>query len=298
MKKECLLVLIIALFGGAEIFAQNVDSLKARQSELRDQIKGLETELRQTTSKIPPTLGWNYNFSGTLGFSLNRLKNWAKSSHPNSETSSIQTSFVGRAYLRQEEYFWRNTARLHMGWQKLDLKRDDVEEESKYQPTVDVLQLNSLYGYNLSPKLALSAMAEMRTTVIENAFDPTFLDLGVGATWTPNNNFFAVVHPLNYNYIFASDELDFESSMGAKVLLDYNQEFFEGFSLRSNFTGFMSYEEIDDLSNFTWTTGLNFTAFKGIGVGIEYALRWNKQETRNLDDDIQSYFLIGLSYNL
>ncbi len=175
-----------------------------------------------------------------------------------------------------------------------------MPDESKYEPTVDVLQINSLYGYKIGPKLSLSAMAEFRTTIIENAFDPAYLDIGTGATWTPNDHWLVVLHPLNYNFIIASDELDFESSLGTKLLVEYSREIIDGFLLSSNFTGFMSYEDADDLSNFTWTTGLNFKAFRGIGVGIEYALRWNKQETRaaDLDDDIQSYFLVGLSYTL
>ncbi len=297
MTKQILLLLLIAGFT-VDLAAQNVDSLKERQSELRDQIRSLETDLKQTTAKIPPELGWSFSYSGTLGFTFNRLNNWATASNPNSETSAIQVSMLGRANLREENYFWRNTARLNLGWQRQDLKRDDVPDESKYEPTVDVLQINSLYGYKIGPKLSLSAMAEFRTTIIENAFDPAYLDIGTGATWTPNDHWLVVLHPLNYNFIIASDELDFESSLGTKLLVEYSREIIDGFLLSSNFTGFMSYEDADDLSNFTWTTGLNFRAFRGIGVGIEYALRWNKQETRNLDDDIQSYFLVGLSYTL
>lgn len=298
MNKILLAFALLFTFGICEIGAQNVDSLKARQSELKNQISSLESELKSTTAMIPPTFGWRYDFSGTVGFSLSSLDNWTNSPNPNSVTSSIQASLTGRANLREEKYFWRNTAQLNLGWQKLDLKRDDVEDESKYQPTVDVLQVTSLFGYRLTPKISLSALAEFRTRVIDNAFDPAFLDLGIGATWIPNENLVVTVHPLNYNFIFASDESQFESSLGAKLLVDYTQDIIEGVRLRSNLTGFMSYEDMDELSNFTWTTGINFTAFKGIGVGIEYALRWNKQETRLLEDDIQQYFLIGLSYSL
>lgn len=298
MNKILLTLGLLLTLGVCELSAQNVDSLNARKAELRDQIKSLESELKSTTAMIPPTYGWRFDFGGTLGFSLSSLDNWTRSPNPNSVTSSIQASLSGRANLRQEKYFWRNSAQLNLGWQKLDLKREDVEDESKYQPTVDVLQLTSLFGYKITPKLSLSALAEFRTTVIEDAFDPAYLDLGVGATWTPNDNLLVTVHPLNYNFVFASDDSQFESSLGAKILVDYTQELLEGVRLRSNLSGFLSYEDMEELSNFTWTTGINFTAFKGIGVGIEYAVRWNKQETRLLDDDIQQYFLIGLSYNL
>lgn len=295
MKQTNLILIFIALFSFGELAAQDVDSLRARKADLESQIKNLQSELRKTTQAIPPVYGWRTGFSGLLGFSLTDMNNWVSSANPDATTSNIQVSAAGFAHLIEERYFWRNNAQLNLGWQKLD-RKTGAEDESKYQSTVDVFQLTSLYGYKISPTLAASALAEFRTGVVENAFDPAYLDLGIGVTWSPNANLVVVIHPLNYNFIFA-DELDFESSLGAKIVADYNREIIEGVNLRSNLSGFLSYEDTDDLSNFTWTTGVNFTLFKGIGVGAEYALRWNRQETKNLDDDIQSYFVLGLSYN-
>lgn len=297
MIRSVTLFIFLSVFICEITYSQNVDSLKERSADLSAQIKSLETELKSTKSLIPPIFGWNKGFAGTVGFSLSNLNNWVKSSNPNSVTSSILGSFSGFANLREEKYFWRNSAQLNLGWQKQDLKREDVEDEGKYQATVDVLQLTSLFGYKVSPKFAISALTELRTTVIEDSFDPTYLDIGAGMTWTPNEYLTVSIHPLNYNFVFASEELDFESSLGAKFLANYQQDIIEGIKFRSNLTGFMSYEEIDELSNFTWTSGINFTAFKGVGIGVEYAIRWNKQETRNVEDDIQSYFMLGLSYN-
>lgn len=291
------LFIFLSVFICEITYSQNVDSLKERSADLSAQIKSMETELKSTKALIPPTYGWNKGFTGTVGFSLSNLNNWVRSSNPNSVTSSILGSFSAYANLREERYFWRNSAQLNLGWQKQDLNREDVEDEGEYQATVDVLQMTSLLGYKLGPKFAISALTELRTTVIEDSFDPTYLDVGVGMTWTPNVHLTVSVHPLNYNFVFASEELDFESSLGAKFLASYQQEIIENIKFRSNLTGFMSYEEIDELSNVTWTSGINFTAFKGVGVGIEYALRWNKQETREVEDDIQSYFMLGLSYN-
>ena len=295
MKQTSLILVLVALFGFAELSAQNVDSLNTRKAELKSQIKSLESELKQTNALFPPVYGWRTGYSGLLGFSITDMNNWVSSANPNSTTSNIQVSAAGFAHLIEELYFWRNNAQLNLGWQKLD-RDTGAEDESKYQSTVDVFQLTSLYGYKISPTLAASALAEFRTSVIENAFDPAYLDIGVGVTWTPNENLVVVVHPLNYNFIF-SDEIEYESSLGAKIVADYNREIIDRVNLRSNLSAFLSYEDMSELSNFTWTTGVNFTVFKGIGVGAEYALRWNKQETREEDDDIQSYFVLGLSYN-
>ncbi|TVQ44515.1 MAG: DUF3078 domain-containing protein [Saprospirales bacterium] len=295
MNQTKFILILIAIFSFGEITAQSIDSLNARKAELRAEISNLEGELKRTISAFPPVYGWRTGFSGLLGFSLTDMNNWVSSANKDATTSNIQVSAAGFAHLIEEKFFWRNNAQLNLGWQKLNLKTG-AEDESKYQSTVDVFQISSLYGYRISPTLAASALGEFRTSVINNIFDPAYLDIGVGFTWTPNANLVVTVHPLNYNFIF-SDEVEYESSLGAKVVADYNREIFDGVNLRSNLTGFMSYEDASELSNFTWTTGVNFTAFKGIGVGVEYALRWNKQETRGLDDDMQSYFVLGLSYN-
>lgn len=295
IKKTNIFLILLAILGLGEIAAQNVDSLSARKRALEAEIKILEADLKSTLSALPPIYGWETGFSGLLGFNITEMNNWVSSANPNSTTSNIQISAAGFANLIEEQYFWRNNAQLNLGWQKLNRERG-IEDETQYQSTVDVFQITSLYGYRISPKLAASALAEFRTSVLRNAFDPAYLDIGVGFTWTPNSNLVVVVHPLNYNFIF-SDEIDYESSLGAKIVADYNRELFDGVRLRSNFTGFLSYQDVEDLSNFTWATNINFTAFKGIGVGVEYAIRWNKQETRILDDDIQSYFVLGLSYN-
>ncbi len=297
MKKVLLFTCFISLCMITEIAAQNVDSLNARKAELNSEISRLQAERDQTVKLIPPTFGWKTGFTGLVGFSLTEMNNWVTSSHPNSSTSTIQFSSSGFINLLEEKYFWRNSGLLNVGWQKLDLKREDVEDESRYRLNVDVFQLTSHFGYKFGSNFAASALAELRSTLIENSFDPAYLDVGVGGTWTPNPNLVVVVHPLNYNFIFSSDELDYESSLGAKIIVNYRQEIIEGFKLRSHFTGFVSYEDADDLSNYTWTTGVNFNVLKGIGVGVEYALRWNKQETRLFEDDLQSYFLLGLSYS-
>ena len=71
---------------------------------------------------------------------------------------------------------------------------------------------------------------------------------------------------------------------------------------------FQSYKT-SDLSNWTFTNSLGYTIWKGIGVGFELGLRKNKQEAlnyalidnananfSNVDNKLQSYFLLGLNY--
>jgi hypothetical protein len=156
----------------------------------------------------------------------------------------------------------------------------------------------SLYGYKLSPKLAISTLGEYRTSVLDGKLNnPGYLDLGVGATWTPVTDLVVVVHPLNYNFVFADDEFDFESSLGAKVVADYTRTIVKGFNWKSNLSAFLSYQG-QDLSNYTWVNTFS-TAYKGVGIGLDIGLRSNKQEALAAgrdDNPLQSYWILGLSY--
>ena len=176
-----------------------------------------------------------------------------------------------------------------------------------------MFNISSLYGRKLSEKFAISGMGEYRTTLLDNFNDPGYLDLGVGATWTPITNLVVVIHPLNYNFVFSSGDTVFDSSMGAKIVADYTRQI-GAINFKTNFSTFQSYKS-SDLSNWTWTNSFGYTLWKMIGVGFDFGLRSNKQEAVNyiqnldpanggdpnatfdsVDNDLQSYWTFGLSY--
>ena len=150
---------------------------------------------------------------------------------------------------------------------------------------------------------------EYRTTLLNNFNDPGYLDLGVGGTWTPVENLVVVIHPLNYNFVFSSENTVFESSMGAKIVADYSRTFSD-INLKSNFSMFQSYKS-NNYSNWTWTNSFSYTFWSVIGVGFDFGLRNNKQEALNyelntignpdatfdnIDNDLQTYYTLGLAY--
>lgn len=299
MKKIILLcTMLMAILGS---FAQNLADLQSQKDELEKRIAVLKAELDKVDGEIKsltPVPVWTTGFAGTVGFNFNQLNNWVVNPNPNARTSNILISTSSFANLNKDKYFWRNNGFLNLGWQKLQLD-SNVDEGSEYQPNVDVLQLTSLFGYRLSKTIATSALGQFRSSVIRNAFNPAYLDLGIGATWKPSNYFVAVFHPLNYNIIFAEEGSQFQSSLGCMVVADYNRAIVKGINLRSNWTSFLSYRSLENLSNITWTNGINFNLIKGFGVGLEYALRWNRQETINSPQGhYQSYFILGLSYSI
>ncbi len=302
MKK---VVLLLAMMIGVSSFAQTVEELKKEQSTKKAEIAKLQGEVNAIQGKIDAFPGWKYGAFGTVGASLSGFKNWYSNAVPNSSAGNIGVVLNGYANLDREKYFWRNSANINLAWVKLDNK--DIEtDDADFKGTTDVFNLSSLFGYKLSKNFAASALGTYRTTFIKNFNNPGFLDLGIGATWTPITNLVVVIHPLNYNFVFSNGESNYESSLGAKIVADYTRKF-GSINFKTNFTTFLSYKSMD-YSSWTWTNSFAYTLWKGIGLGFDFGLRQNKQEAFNFavpkttlektDNKLQSFWLFGLSYSL
>ena len=301
MKKIILTIgLVVA---SISMNAQTVEELKAEKAKKSAEAAKLQGEANALQAKIDAFPGWKFGAFGTIGANFSGFNNWYSNAVVNSSSANVGVTVNGFANLDQEKFFWRNSGSLNLGWVKLDDK-DDATDDPDFNATTDVFTLTSLYGYKLSDKIAVSALGEYRTTVLENFNDPGYLDFGVGFTFTPIKELVVVVHPLNYNFVFSDGISDYESSLGAKIVADYNKTVGK-FKFRSNLSAFQSYKS-SDLSNWTWVNSLGFNIWKGIGVGLESGLRGNKQEAFNAagaigelsdtDNELQSYWLAGLSY--
>lgn len=300
--KHIYTLLMLLLVGNVSIYGQgNLEELKAQKAALEtksaplikeaEEIKAQIDALNKQIAEFP---GWYKGASGILGANFLGRGDWfAAGDLRNSKATTISGTFTGFINRLDDKFFWRNAAGLNLGWQKLRLGTE--ADEPKFEPVADVLNINSLFGYKLSSKLATSALGEYRTSVIKNFNDPGYLDLGVGLTYTPINNMVIVFHPLNYNFIFTKDENMFTPSLGCKIVGDYTTQITNGLNWRTNLTGFLSYKSNDpSLHNGTWTNWFGFNIWKGIGVGAEIGLRYSEQEVNKL----QNYYTIGLSYNL
>ena len=174
--------------------------------------------------------------------------------------------------------------------------REDPTDVAEFRKSADVINITSLFGYKFNEKLAASVLGEYRSNILSNFNNPGYLDIGAGATWTPAENLVVVIHPLNYNFVFADDSLGYESSLGAKIVADYAREITKGINWKSNLSTFVSYKS-SDLSNWTWVNSLAFSVFNGVGVGVEFGLRGNKQEALAAgltDNPLQTYYVIGV----
>ena len=300
MNKKLLLsvFLMLAVTLG---YAQTKEELQAQKAEKQAEADKFQGEANALQAQIDALPGWRTGAFGTIGGSLSNFNDWYSQGAPNNSSGNIGITFNAFANKIEDKYFWRNSLTTNLGWVKLDNKDTDLDSD-KFEATTDVFNISSLYGRNISKTWAISGLAEYRTTLIDNFNDPGFLDLGVGATWTPLDNLIVVIHPLNYNFVFAENDAAFQSSAGAKIVADYTRQI-GAINFKSNFSTFQSYED-GDLSNFTWTNSFSYTLWKMIGVGFDFALRSNKQEAANYqgvnladaDNKLQSYYTIGLSY--
>lgn len=308
MKRILLLSFVI---GGTVLFinAQTIEELEAAQSAKKDTLARLEDEIKDLQSQIDAFPGWDIGAFGTIGINITNFNNWFTKEIPNSSGGAIGITINGFANYDDENHFWRNAGALNLGWVKFD-DEDDPDDDDGYRQATDIFNLSSLYGRKLSKSWAASALVEYRSTILSNFNNPGYLDLGVGATWTPANGLYVVIHPLNYNIVFADSESIFESTFGTKLMADYSREFSNGIAFKSNLSTFLSYEDVNR-SNWTWTNSFSYTLWKVIGLGFETGLRGNRQETLEheikvlgnedatfdtIDNKLQSYFLMGISY--
>ena len=289
-------------------FSQTKEELEAEKASKQDSIKAIEGRVKGIQAQLDALPGWRVGAFGTIGGSFSNFNNWYAQGNPNNSSGSIGITFNGYANLIQEKFFWRNALTTNLNWVKLDNK-DDPDDDDSFRPTTDVFNLTSLYGWNLTKKLAVSTLMEYRTTLLNNFNDPGYLDLGVGFTWTPITDLIVVMHPLDYNFVFSNEDAIFESSLGAKIVADYTRQI-GAISFKSNLSMFQSYKS-SDLSNLTWTNSFGYTLWKMIGVGFDFGLRSNKQEALNyaintlgdsmanfdsIDNELQTYWTLGLSY--
>ncbi|MGH1385396.1 DUF3078 domain-containing protein [Kordia sp.] len=306
MKK---IVFAIALcLGMSSMNAQTKEELKAQKAEKQAAADALQGEANAIQAQIDALPGWRKGAFGTIGGSISEFSNWYAQGIPNNASGNIGFTVNAFANLNQEKFFWNNSANVNLSWVKLD-NTDDPTDSDKFREATDVFNISSLYGRKLSEKFAISGLAEYRTTILSNFNDPGYLDLGVGATWTPITNLIVVIHPLNYNFVFSDNDTVFESSLGAKIVADYTRSI-GAINFKTNLSMFQSYKS-SDYSNWTWTNSFSYTLWKMIGVGFDFGLRQNKQEAvnfnlangnvgttfDNVDNKLQSYWTVGLSYN-
>jgi hypothetical protein len=280
-----------------EAKAAELTALEAQLTDLTGKVDALKVEIENLTEQVTPYPRWDLGAHGNIGLNISNFSDWLSKEAPN--TNAVALTFAGNAFadLDQRKYFWRNKLNLTLGWQKFDDETDPTDDD--FETSADAGTISSLFGYKLGEKLAISVLGEYRSTVIENFNNPGYLDIGAGITWTPVKDLYIVVHPFNYNHIFFDGGYEYISSFGAKVFIDYKTQIAKNLAWTSNLSAFVSYEDTD-LSNWTWINGLT-TKVKGIGIGLDFGLRGNKQEAEAAGlttNPLQTYWVFGITYGI
>ena len=278
----------------------------------------LENELAVIESQMDLLSGWRYGLTGVFGFDWDRSWTWISNPNPNSRSSSLNIGLVGTVKNDQEKTFWYNSATLQKAWKRFDPNtKDNIGNEGLFKNgTVDLLNISSLAGYKLRENLAISALAELYSS-LEKLTKQGTIDFGVGVTWLPFSNLTVTVNPLNYHYVYSNlTGLTSEGALGAKLRAEYLlnfKMFANNCSWQSTLTSFMPYgstggevpSTIDptvilynsSLFEYTWLNTLTLELWKGIGVGLGWGLR--KSNFEALADEtpaLQSYMNFGVSY--
>lgn len=275
--------------------------LKSQLKTLNQQVNALNKEVSNIKEQLTPYPRWKSGLSGTAGFNITTYSGWLAKGTSNTRAANIGLTLSAFIEMQQKKYFWKNSMNSNMGWLKFDDK-DDPDDNMGFQTASDAFNVTSLLGWKIRPKLALSLLGEYRTSMFNGTFNnPGYLDLGGGGiTWNPASNFTAVLHSVNFNWVFSKENTEYESSLGTKVVLDYNRQFNKFVVWKSNLSTFVSYKNLSELSNWTWINHFS-TAVKGVGIGLDIGLRDNKQESKakELEDNpLQLYWILGLTYSL
>ena len=331
MFRKLLLLLIIS-FAGNFAFSQTIEELTSQKAAKQAELDALKDALAQADAikadiagidaKLANMQGWQLGALGTLGANVSQFNNWFGAANPDASTTSYGATGNAYANLQTEGYFWRNALNVVATKTKLVIDKN-LRSSAEFETTADAINLNSLFGYKLNSKWALSGMGEYRSTLLDNFNNPGYFDVGAGATWTPIPNGVVVFHPLNYNFVMSDEGVNYESSLGCKIVADYAYKLPNGIAWKTNLSAFLSYSEPNDFSNWTWTNGLSANLYKGLGIGVDFGLRGNKQESYNSflalpssvnsgltaenfaitdldsnDNPIQNYWVVGLTYSI
>jgi hypothetical protein len=311
--KKFFALLVSALLAIGSLSAQTVEELEVIKQAKKDTISQLEMEVKKIQNQIDSATvketGWEAEVFGTIGFNISNFNNWFQKATPNSAGGTMGLTVNGSVNYEDSIHFWRNASNLNLGWVRFD-DRNDPDDDHGYRQATDLFNVSSLYGRKVSQTFAASGRFEFRSSILDNFNDPGYLDVGVGGTWDPAKEIYITVHPLNAGLVFANSESVYESTFGAKVVADYSIKLVSAITFKSNFSGFLSYRTIHR-SNWTWTNNFAYTMWKYIGIGLEVGFRQNHQEALNheikvignedasfndVENKLQSYFLMGLSY--
>lgn len=193
--------------------------------------------------------------------------------------------------------------------------------------TEDYFNLLSNYGYELGQNYYFSAGMQLMTQFtpgynysktpqpsyadrISNLFAPAYLNLGMGLSYNPNENFQIIVRPLNGKFTLVWDEKlqkkglygleadgqSIRKELGAMVNILYRVQFYKDITLSNSINFFSNYLFHTERLDIAYNAVLNFRLNKFISTNITADLLYDHDQVRKLQ--VKQTLGIGISYNL
>ena len=164
MKK--VVVAFSFLILSATAFGQTKEELQEQIAPKNAEISKLQGEVNALQAQIDNLPGWRKGVFGTIGGNVSEFNNWFNQGTPNVSSGNIGITGNAFANLKQDKFFWNNALSLNLGWVKFDDELDPSDDED-FREAIDVFNISSLYGRNIAKNLAVSALGEYRTTILD-----------------------------------------------------------------------------------------------------------------------------------
>lgn len=184
--------------------ASTYQGVEAQRSLVKDPTEDLADRLREWKNRFNP---WTKEANVLLQFSQNYISpNWYKGG---SSSFAILSLLKGKINYHKDKFVWENTGEWRTG-----VATSPGDTLRKYNVSEDLVRIYSKFGYQVMPKLYVSANAEFNTTLwnVWNTnqttaktafFTPMKLNVGAGIDYKPIKNMSIVISPLTYRMTYA-----------------------------------------------------------------------------------------------
>lgn len=263
---------------------------------------------------------WTIKNVGGINLSQTSLTNWSAGGE---NAVAWNVYFNGSANYKSGKWSWDNAIVTDFG--------KTYTASSKWQKSLDKLNLNTKVGYSFAKNWNGSLLADFLTQfapgyktpgdkdAISSFMAPGYLTLALGADYKPNKHFSLLLSPVTGKMTFVlDDELSkagaygvkpgnkLFAELGALVVANYNQDIMKNVNLISKLTLFSAYNHNFGNIDVNWDVMVAFKINKFLSTTLTTNLVYDDDiKTKDANGNItgpkvqfREVFGIGLTYSL
>lgn len=259
---------------------------------------------------------WFYYGQNNLVFNQTSFSNWISGGNDNVGVIA-KLNYTG--IYKYRRHYWENNVTMGYGFVST--------EHTSLRKTEDYLTFMSNYGYELGRNVYLSAGLQFKTQFMpgynygetpdpefENRtsrfMSPGYLNLGLGLSFNPKDNFQIIVRPVSGKFTFVTDpflqkagkfglEHDGQSvrtELGATVNILYRLKIMKGINFDNNLNFFTNYLTHTERVDMAYSGNLNIKFNKFISTIVTLDMVYDHDQIAKLQR--KQTLSVGLSYNL